>query len=136
MIQKKIVGIIFFIALISFVFGEGVFLLCRSHLFYPWSCNDFFLQIRGWFVLLSVPFLFISPVLFFVHREAFIAWAKFAVVAFPLMTGFILYTFYTPPSGAFFGINDNEVYPVPLIILFVLSSFILIAVKQWTLREK
>ena len=37
-----------------------------------------------------LPLLVVSLILFFVRREVFIAWAKFAGVVFPLMLG-ILY---------------------------------------------
>lgn len=116
-----------------------IFKLCENQ--FDFGClfwfRDNYLYLAYFTVVAPVTFLgSLLGLLRLKSKEVFIAWAKFAGVAFPLMTGYILYTFYTPPSGAFFGINDNEVYPIPLIILFVLTSFVIIAVKSWKLRRK
>lgn len=122
--HKIVVGIIFFMALVTYVFGEGVFLLCRSHI-YLWACNEFLLQVRGWFVLLSVPFLITTPILFFVRRETFVAWAKFAAVGFPIMFGVLLYAFNIKhwPGGWVRGPNEAELASIILPPIFILLSF-------------
>jgi hypothetical protein len=78
----------------------------------------------------------VLPTLYFIRSEVFLAWKKFAVIAFPLMFGYILYIFQNSYSGGFMGINDENVYPFILAPLFVIISYIIIGVKSWKLRNK
>lgn len=88
--------------------------------------------------LAFLPVLIITPVLFFVRRETFMAWAIFAAVGFPIMLGGLLYAFNIPQStgGWVSGPNEAQVASFLLPGLFVIISLILIAVKSWKLRGK
>ena len=95
--HRKITSAIFILALLALgvsYFFSGT-MVCDN---YTWACNGFFLQVRSLLFVLSLPLIFLSPILFFVRREAFMAWAKFASVAFPLMLGILLYIFNNTPS--------------------------------------
>jgi len=80
----------------------------------------------------SAILFFISLILLFVRREAFIAWAKFAGVAFPLMLGTLLYTFTHESIGAAWmsGPTNAQISATILPALFVIVSFVIIAFNQ------
>ncbi|MCK9351561.1 MAG: hypothetical protein WCT49_00605 [Candidatus Paceibacterota bacterium] len=74
----------------------------------------------------------ISIFLLFVRREAFIAWSKFAAVAFPIMLGTLLYTFTHESDGAAWmsGPSNAQIAMTILPFLFTVISLAIIAVKQ------
>ncbi|MEK7555834.1 MAG: hypothetical protein AAB523_00935 [Patescibacteria group bacterium] len=86
-------------------------------------------------IAFSTPFI-ITLILFFLRREAFIAWAKFAVVAFPLMLGILLFTFNnTPVTGSWIsGPTDDQLASILLPSLFLIISLLIIGIKSWKLR--
>ena len=141
--HKKIVGIIFGVAVLLTVVGivsdpSSFGLGCENNGF---LCKNPFVFIRGEFYFaLSIPLLLITPILFFVRRETFMLWAKFAGIAFPIMLGILLYTFNNAPTPGGFGlaglIPDEQLASAILPSLFILISIILIAVKSWKLRGK
>ena len=85
-----------------------------------------------------LPLLIISFILFFVRREVFIAWAKFAGVAFPIILGILLYTFNnTPALGSWIGgPTDDQLASVLLPTSFLIISLLIIIIKSWRLRGK
>ena len=85
-----------------------------------------------------LPLLFITLTLFFVRREIFLAWAKFAGIAFPLMLGVLLYTHNNiPVSGGWIGgPTDDQLATVFLPPLFAIISLLIIGVKSWKLRKE
>ena len=137
--HRKIIIIFFIIAVLAIGTSYAFSGLTVCHK-YPWACNEFFLQVRSLLFILSLPLLLLTPILFFVRREAFVLWAKFAGVAFPLMLGILLYTFNNAPTPGGFGlaglIPDEQLASATLPLLFVLISIILISVESWRLRGK
>ncbi len=84
-----------------------------------------------------LPLLLITPILFFVRREVFLTWVKFASVFFPLMLAILLYTYNnTPVTGSWIsGPTDDQLASVFLPPLFVIISLAIIAIKSWKLRK-
>ncbi|MFC1720676.1 hypothetical protein ACFL0K_00235 [Patescibacteria group bacterium] len=85
-------------------------------------------------------FLALLPVtiaLFFLRREVFVAWVKFAAIGFPIMLAGLLYTFNMPQStGSFMGgPSESEIASVVLPGLFLIISLLIIAIKSWKLRK-
>src|SRR3989344_1539071 len=89
-----------------------------------------------WSFLSLLPITFI---LFFLRRETFLAWAKFAGVTFPLMLGILLYTYNNAPTEGGFGlaglISDEMLATVFLPPIFVIASLLIIGIKSWKLRK-
>lgn len=105
------------------------------------NCYAFLEQKIEPFFWSFLPLLLITLILFFVRRETFLAWAKFAGVAFPLMLAAMLYTFTygtvyrsLGPGGLFS--SDAEAVSVLLPPLFFLISVTIIAIKSWMLRGR
>lgn len=82
----------------------------------------------------SLPLLAISLILLFLRREVFMAWAKFAAVAFPLMLAILLYTYNNGPTPGGFGlaglISDEMLATAFLPALFFIVSLVIIITKQ------
>lgn len=140
--QKKIVSVLFFISLLVIV--GGVVITLSSKCSFPdgstYYCGTDFQEQKIQPVFLSfASILLITSFLFFVRRETFLAWAKFAVVTFPLMLGVLLYTFNNEPTPGGFGlaglIPDELLATFLLLPLFVIISFIIIVYKSWKLRK-
>jgi len=141
--QKTIIGMIFggalVLGLIAILSDPGSYGLgCIDNGF---LCANPLTPIEGLlFLSLSVPLLIISPILFFVRREVFIAWAKFVIIAFPLMLGILLYTFNNEPATSGLGLGglipDELLASVTLPALFLIISLLLIGIKSWKLRGK
>ena len=138
--QKKIVWILFVFAILIGLVGvfsePGIFGLgCVNK---GILCNNPLIFIEGEpFLAFSIPLLFMTPILFFVRREVFITWAKFAGVFFPLMLAAILYTYNNTPviGGWISGPTDDQLASVFLPPLFVIISIAIIGVKSWKLRK-
>ena len=137
--QKKIIAILF---AVSLLFVSTIFIripvrnfLCTENTVEYRGCVEmthFFDPIA---IAFSTPFI-ITLILFFLRREAFIAWAKFAVVAFPLMLGILLFTFNnTPVTGDWIsGPTDDQLASILLPSLFLIISLLIIGIKSWKLR--
>lgn len=134
---KIILSVALVLGLIAVLSEPGSFGLgCANNGF---LCDNPLTPIEGLlFLSLSIPLLIISPFLFFVRREAFIAWAKFAGVAFPIMLGILLYTFNnTPALGSWIsGPTDDQLASVLLPTSFLIISLLIIGIKSWKLRGK
>lgn len=87
-----------------------------------------------------LPLLAISLILLFLRREVFIAWAKFAAVAFPLMLAILLYTYNNTPTTGGFGlaglISDEMLATAFLPALFLIISLVIIIVKSQKLKSR
>ena len=101
------------------------------------NCVQTINRITEPFLISIIPLLIISPILFFVRREVFITWGKFALVAFPLMLGGLLYTYFSPnPVGSADLFGTDELWAsIILPSLFVLISTILIVVRTVQSRK-
>lgn len=97
------------------------------------DCDEFIV-----FILLGVFFILISTSLFFLRREVFIAWAKFASVGIPLMLGGLLYAFHVPQSTGTWigGPTESQIASILLPSLFFVISLIIIITKSFALRKK
>ena len=130
--HRKTVLILFGFAIVVGLIG--LFDPISSH-FCINDCDEFL-----FYLALSLSLLLITPILFFVRRETFVLWAKFAGVAFPVMLGILLYTFNNAPTPHGFGlaglIPDEQVASATLPLFFVIISIILISVKSWKLRGR
>ena len=86
-----------------------------------------------------LPLLAISLILLFLRREVFMAWAKFAVPAFPIMVAILLYTYNNGPTPDGFGlaglISDEMLATAFLPALFFIISLVIIIVKSHKLRK-
>lgn len=86
-----------------------------------------------------LPLLAVSLILLFFRREVFMAWAKFAAVAFPLILAILLYTYNNGPTPGGFGlaglISDEMLATVFLPALFFIISLAIIIYKQLKLRK-
>lgn len=80
-----------------------------------------------------LPLLAISLILLFLRREVFVAWAKFAVAAFPIMIAVLLWTYNNGPTPGGFGlaglISDEMLATAFLPVLFFIISLIIIIKK-------
>jgi hypothetical protein len=140
--QKKIVGILFVLIFIIFITLVIVDVnktnLCVVNGIQNNGCFDVINSI-GEIVLISLfPFLFVVPILFFVRREAFVLWSKFAVVGFPLML-WALFDLANKPQSSGFGpvsMLDGAFFAFLIPFLFFLISLILITYKSIKLRGK
>jgi len=97
-------------------------------------CSGFYeqkIEPLFWSFLSLLP---IAVLLYFIRREVFIAWAKFAAVAFPLMLAIMLYTYNDAPMRSGFGLSgliSNEQFATAILpSLFFLVSLIIIIVKS------
>ena len=83
--------------------------------------------------------LFITIPIFFVRREVFLAWAKFAGVAFPLMLGVLLYTYNNESESGGFNpmgaLTDEYLATFLLPPLFLIISLFIIGIKSWKLKH-
>ena len=83
-----------------------------------------------------LPLLAISLILLFLRREVFMAWVKFAAVAFPIMLAILLYTYNnkpTPGAGGFglAGLISDEMLATAFLpALFFIVSLIVIITKR------
>ncbi|MCR4330411.1 MAG: hypothetical protein NUV49_00815 [Patescibacteria group bacterium] len=126
------------ILVITVVFLVGIYIYWKLTAVQCWDNPIVFCAAEGFEekfhpLLWSFLTLFLVTLpLFIVRRGAFIAWAKFAVVAFPLMLGILLYTFNnTPVTGSWIsGPTDDQLASVLLPSLFVIISFAIIALKS------
>jgi len=139
--QKIVATIILALALVVGIFGvlsePGIFGLgCTNN---GVLCNNPLTPIPGEPFLAISASLLVSIALFFVRREVFIVWAKFAAVAFPLMLGIMLYTYNDAPMRSGFGLSgliSNEQFATAILPpLFFLVSLIIISVKSLRLRK-
>jgi hypothetical protein len=145
--QKHKIYILLVISLLSVVGSVGVMLYASNgssvcdhregniYTFVDTDCYDYWNSYdqKAEPILISFSLLlFISLVLLFVRREAFIAWAKFAGVAFPLMLGTLLYTFtHESESAAWMsGPSNAQMAMTILPFLFIITSFVIIAFNQ------
>src|SRR3990167_1703301 len=80
------------------------------------------------FVTLGLSLLLPSLILFFLPRQVFITWAKFAAIGFPIMLGGLLYAFNIEQStGSWIcGPTEAEIASAILPSLFLLISLVLI----------
>lgn len=134
--QRKIISGLFFISSLVIIGSVVIALLSKCSL--PdgstYYCSTNFQEQKIWPVFLSfIPLFVIFPILFFVRREIFLAWAKFAGVAFPLMLAALLYTFNNEPAPSGFGLGglipDELFASVVLPPLFLIISLAIIALK-------
>ena len=118
------------------VLGEpGMFGLgCSTNGF---LCNNLFTFLQGeFFLALSIPLIVLLPFLLFLRREVFMAWVKFAAVAFPIMLAILLYTYNnkpTPGAGGFglAGLISDEMLATAFLpALFFIVSLIVIITKR------
>ena len=161
--HKKIISVILVASLLAlgggYVFFEPVkFGICESTYYTSYNfynyyghwgeggnnrvwCNEFF----GEGILLALlwsflPLLLIPSALFFVRRETFLAWAKFASISFPLILSVLLYTYNNTPTEGGFGlaglISDEMLATVFLPPLFVIVSLLIIGIKSWKLKTR
>ena len=136
MAQKKIIFLLFTFVLmvISALFvvdtqkGER----CKEMAPNDWYCVRNVDNITQPILLAIVPIMFFAFIFLFVRREAFIAWARFAGVAFPIMLGTLLYTFTHESTGAAWmsGPSNAQISATILPALFVIVSFVIIAFNQ------
>lgn len=140
---KKIILTIF---ALSFVVAGGSFLPVWTVGCYPPGslivdihCTDFFNKYIEPLFWGFLPLLAISLILLFLRREIFLAWAKFAAVAFPLMLAVLLYTYNNKPSTGGFGlaglISDEMLATAFLPALFFIISLILIITQKLSLKS-
>lgn len=113
---------------------EGVFYMDSA-------CQDFYEGQQDKLSPFLISFLSLLPItliLFFVRRETFFLWAKFAAVAFPVMLGTLLYTFHNESGGGSWvgGPTNAQFAAFALPPLFLLISLILITYKTIKLRGK
>ena len=138
--QRKIVSLLFVISvLVSGVsFSPVEHFVCEEESVGGRDCVAAVINIIEPLLWSFLPLVLISLIFFFIRREVFIAWAKFAVVAFPLMLGILLYTFNnTPVTGSWIsGPTDDQLASVLLPSLFVIISLLIIGWKSWKLRGK
>lgn len=141
--QKKIILILFVFSLTFaggsyMVAGDG-FSLCANNATEYRDCITLVNNISEPIFWTFLPLLLITPILFFVRRETFFAWAKFAGVAFPLMLATMVYTFnygkvyHSFGAGGLFS-SDAEAAAVLFPPLFTILSLLIIAIKSWRLR--
>ena len=123
LISTSVIGVILFLVKTYNCYQNGVV---------DYTCYDFQEQKMQPLFISFLPLLLISVILFFVRREAFIAWAKFAGVAFPLMLGTLLYTFtHESESAAWMsGPSNAQMAMTILPFLFIITSFVIIAFNQ------
>ena len=140
--HKKIIWVLLIVSLL--ILG-GIFGIALADYFLP-SFHDFLYRIGdGNFVegkihpvfFAFLPLLFITSILFFVRRETFLAWAKFAAPAFPLMLVVLLYTHNNVPvtGGWIGGPTDDQLATVFLPPLFLIISLLIIGIKSWKLKH-
>ncbi|OGM92550.1 hypothetical protein A2935_00015 [Candidatus Wolfebacteria bacterium RIFCSPLOWO2_01_FULL_47_17b] len=116
-----------------FMIGDG-FGICTEGAIKNRGCLSLLNDISEPIFYSSISLLLVVASLFFVRREVFIAWAKFAAVAFPLMLGILLYTYNDAPMRSGFGLSgliSNEQFATAILpSLFFLVSLIIIIVKS------
>jgi|SRR3989344_3269008 len=101
------------------------------------ACYEFIEQVVQPLLLSFITFFVVSLVLVFLRREVFFTWAKFAVPAFIIMVGIMLYTYNnTPDVGGWvdWG-SDDQFATLTLPPLFFIISVIIIARKARRLRH-
>jgi len=138
--NKKIV---LFIFVFSFaVVGSSFLPVWTSSCYPPGSlivdihCADFFNKYIEPLFWAFLPLLAISLILLFLRREVFMAWVKFAAVAFPIMLAILLYTYNnkpTPGAGGFglAGLISDEMLATAFLpALFFIVSLIVIITKR------
>ncbi|MEK7555842.1 MAG: hypothetical protein AAB523_00975 [Patescibacteria group bacterium] len=138
--KKKIVPVLF---VVSALFTGALFFpvqdfFCVEESIKERECITSIINVIEPLLWSFLPLLVVSLILFFVRREVFIAWAKFAGVVFPLMLGILLYTFNnTPVTGSWIGgPTDDQLASVLLPSLFLIISLLIIIIKSWKLRGK
>ena len=103
------------------------------------KCYDFLDQKVEPIFWSFLPLLAISLILFFLRREVFMVWVKFAGVAFPIMVAVLLYTYNNGPTPGGFGlaglISDEMLATAFLPALFFIISLVIIIVKSIKLRK-
>ena len=120
MSYRKVNGIIIVVAILFLL--KGIVDPINFRLCDP-DCDEFVA-----FVTSGLSLLLPSLILFFLLRQVFITWAKFATVGFPLMLGGLLYAFNIEQStGSWIGgPTEAEIASVILPSIFLLISLILI----------
>ena len=120
-------------AISYFMMGDG-FGVCAEGTMKNRQCLSSLNDISEPVFYSSVSLLLVAITLFFVRREVFITWAKFAAVTFPLMLGIMLYTYNDAPMRSGFGLSgliSNEQFATAILPpLFFLISLIIIVVKS------
>ncbi|MFC1775338.1 hypothetical protein ACFLY0_00665 [Patescibacteria group bacterium] len=138
---KKIDLVLFFISICiiipAIVFDPVVDYFCPTYDQGGRECINFASNIIEpvfWSFLALLP---VTIALFFLRREVFVAWVKFAAIGFPIMLAGLLYTFNMPQStGSFMGgPSESEIASVVLPGLFLIISLLIIAIKSWKLRK-
>ena len=102
------------------------------------SCYNFLDQKIQPVAIAFLTLFLISFFLFFVRRETFILWSKFAIVGFPLML-WALFDLANQPQSSGFGpvsMLDGAFFAFLIPFLFFLISLILIIYKSIKLRGK
>src|SRR3989344_2836254 len=137
MSYKKTIAVLFLVSLFAvvatFVLDGDSLNLCGEKQAFVMSevdrCVDTMNNVVEPIFFAFLPILVIFPILFFLRREVFIAWAKFATVAFPLMLGIMLYTYNDAPMRSGFGLSgliSNEQFATAILPpLFFLVSLII-----------
>lgn len=108
--------------------------VCEKSAFF---CSDWGVQLRSLFFVWSIPMLILSIIFFSMAPRVFFTWAKFAVPAFIIMVGIMLYTYNnTPDVGGWvdWG-SDDQFATLTLPPLFFIISVIIIARKARRLRH-